>query len=440
MKRKAAKLRGCYAELLPSGLHRIRWRDSSTKRLCTVTIEEPDSAQAREKVARLVNLVAAYRKDGRDPWQLFGRREAEPHRLGLPFQDYLETWQRRRSPFTEDGRLIKDPRVRPTTWLHDESTIKRLIAGMGHLDVYALKRADFEEFEYQLRQEKRPNGEPLLAGGTIAKITGLAHAALAPLVEDGTLPRNPAPKTTAVVSDSIDRRPLEPETIQRFIAALPANLTLDDGATISGSMLRAHYQLWSRTGMRSNELGGLQYGDLDFEHQVIHVRRARSPRKHGKEDGLVARPKNKKGRDLDCEFDPEIFRILESLKRDSLAAGQPAWVFHDSLGRPVSEELLHKRVWRPTMRLLGLPEEDERQGSYILRHSFITAALSAGEDPGWVAAFVGHTEQMLWTRYRKWIRTNKNAPGAALAARMRLASTTKTLHECSMEPSASQNL
>jgi hypothetical protein len=49
-------------------------------------------------------------------------------------------------------------------------------------------------------------------------------------------------------SDSIDRRPLEPETITKFIEALPASLTLDDGATISGSMLRAHYQLWSRTG------------------------------------------------------------------------------------------------------------------------------------------------------------------------------------------------
>lgn len=111
---------------------------------------------------------------------------------------------------------LKATLIRPTTWLHDESTIKRLVAGLGHLDVYGLKRADFEEFEYKLRQEKRPSGEPLLSGGTIAKITALAHAALAPLVEDGTLPRNPCPKTTAIPSDTINRRPLEPETIQRF--------------------------------------------------------------------------------------------------------------------------------------------------------------------------------------------------------------------------------
>jgi len=438
MKKKAVKLRGSYAELLPSGLHRIRWRDTTTKQLCTVTVSEPDSPETRAKVARLVNLVAAYRRDGRDPWQLFGGKEREPCKLGLSFKDHLERWQARRSPFTADGQLIKDARVRPTTWLHDESTLKHLVDGMGHLDVFALKRSDFEDLVVVLQNKKRADGKtPLLSGTTIAKITALAHAALQSLVEDGDLPRNPAPKTKAIKSDSLDRRPLEPETITKFIEALPASITLEDGATISGAMLRAHYQLWSRTGMRSNEIGALQYGDLDLDRQVIHVRRGRSPRSYGQEQGLIAKPKNKKGRDLDCGFDPEIFRILERLRRESLAAGRPTWLFHDSNGRPVSEELLHKRCWRPTMRLLGLPEEDERQGSYILRHSFACSALSAGEDPGWVASFLGHDESVLWARYRKYIKTNRSTPGAAFAARMRQALTqkTETLHRCSMERS-----
>lgn len=427
MPKKTAKFRGCSPELLPSGKYRLRWRYN--RKRFSVTLDEPDTAEGREKVQRLANVVVACLRDRRDPQSLFDKFDAgSPSKIGLSFEDHLRVWQRRRSPFTEDGKLIKDAPIRPTTWIHDESNIKRLIAGMGHLDVYKLKRTDFDEFAYQLKQEKRPNGEPLLSGTTIAKITALAHAALQPLAEDGIIPKNPAPKTTAVVPDSIDRRPLEPETIAKFINTLPAGLALDDGAIITGSMLRAHYELWSRTGMRSNELGGLQYGDLDFTHQVIHVRRGRSPRSYGKEDGLVARPKNKRGRDLDCQFDPEIFKILERLKKDSLAAGRPTWVFYDSLGRPISQEMLHKRCWRPGLRLLGLAEEDERQGSYIMRHSFITAALSAGEDPGWVALFVGHTEQVLWSRYRKYIKTNKGTPGAALAARMRQA-THQMAHE-----------
>lgn len=434
MRKKTDKLRGCSVEWLPSGQPRLKWRWEGQQR--SIVLDERDTAEGREKVIRMANLVAAYRKDGRDPEALFGRTPVAPTKVGLTFEAYLTAWQRRRSPFTDDGRLIKDARIRPTSWLHDQSNIKRLVAGMGHLDVYALKRTDFEDFVLLLQNEKKPNGEPRLSGGTIAKITALAHAALQPLVEDGALPRNPAPKTKAIVSDSVDRRPLEPETIAKFIAALPNGITLDDGATVSKAMLIAHYQVWAKTGMRSNEIGALQHRDLDFEHEIISIRRGRSPRQYGKEDGLVAKPKNKKGRDLECRHDPEIFRILDGLKKDSLAAGRPVWVFHDSEGRPISEELLHKRVWRPTMRLLGLPEEDEKQSSYILRHSFVCTALSAGEDPGWVARFVGHTEAVLWSRYRRYIqRANKGTPGAAFAARMRQSSTSGTFHERSIEAS-----
>lgn len=433
MKKKTERLRGCSVEWLPSGQPRLKWRWAGRQR--SIVLDEKDTVEGREKVQRLANLVAAHKKDGRNPDALFGRTEATKPTLGVTFAEHLKLWQRRRSPFTTDGRLIKDARVRPTTWLHDESTIKHLIEGMGHLDVHKLRRSDFEEFTVTLQNKKRSNGQPLLSGTTINKVLALAHAALQGLVEDGELERNPAPKTKMAKSASTDRRPLEPETIAKFIEALPNGITLDDGATISGIMLRVHYTLWSQTGMRSNEMGALQYRDLDFEHQVIHVRRGRSPRSHGQEDGLIAKPKNGVGRDLDCAFDPSIFKLFGQLKEDWLAAGKPIWLFHDSTGNPVSEELLHKRVWRPTLRLLGLAEDDEKQGSYILRHSFITAALSAGEDPGWVAQFVGHTEQMLWTRYRKYIRTNKNAPGTALAARMRQSSASRTFHERSIEAS-----
>lgn len=424
MTKKTAKLRGCSVEWLPSGQPRLKWRWQGRQQ--SIVLDEKNTAEGREKAARMANLVAAYKKDHRNPECLFGRTTVTPTKVGETFEEYLTIWQRRRSPFSEDGKLIKDAKIRPTTWLHDASSIKRLVAGLGHLDVVKLKRSDFEEFEYQLRQEKRPSGDPLLSGGTINKITSLAHAALAPLVEDGTLPRNPAPKTTAIVSD-VNRRPLEPETIAKFIDMLPKSLVLDDGAVISGTMLRVHYRLWSMTGMRSNEIGALQYGDLDVEHQVIQVRRGRSPRSYGQEEGLVAKPKNRKGRELDCGFNPEIFKLIGQLKEDWLAAGKPIWLFHDSRGNPLSEELLHKRCWRPGLRLLGLPEEDEKQGSYVLRHSFACAALSAGENPGWVASFLGHSEQMLWQRYRRYIlRANKNAPGTALAARMRQSLTSGT--------------
>jgi hypothetical protein len=57
----------------------------------------------------------------------------------------------------------------------------------------------------------------------------------------------------------------------------------------------------------------------------------------------------------------------------------------DAKGNPLSQEWLHKRVWLPTHRRCGF----HARGQYNIRDTFITLALSAGEDPGWVAQVCG---------------------------------------------------
>jgi len=42
-------------------------------------------------------------------------------------------------------------------------------------------------------------------------------------------------------------------------------------------------------------------------------------------------------------------------------------------------------------------------GQYNIRDSFISIALSAGEDPGWVAKVCGTSEEMIFRPYRTWI-------------------------------------
>ena len=64
--------------------------------------------------------------------------------------------------------------------------------------------------------------------------------------------------------------------------------------------------------------------------------------------------------------------------------------------RFLSQELLAKRVWNPTIASIGL----SARGQYNIRDTFITLALSAGEDPGWVAEVCGTSEQMIFEHYR----------------------------------------
>ncbi|MEO6029458.1 MAG: hypothetical protein ABIR79_21550 [Candidatus Binatia bacterium] len=68
------------------------------------------------------------------------------------------------------------------------------------------------------------------------------------------------------------------------------------------------------------------------------------------------------------------------------------FIFTDPAGQPLSQEWLNKRIWLPTLQRAGIPA----RGQYNIRDTFITLALSAGEDPGWVAQVCGTSEQMIF--------------------------------------------
>jgi hypothetical protein len=86
-------------------------------------------------------------------------------------------------------------------------------------------------------------------------------------------------------------------------------------------------------------------------------------------------------------------------RRRGLEVGRQDYVFSDSRGRPLDQDLLAKRAWKPTIKKIGLSE----RGQYNTKDTFITLALSAGEDPGWVAQVAGTSEQMIFQHYRRWI-------------------------------------
>jgi hypothetical protein len=49
-----------------------------------------------------------------------------------------------------------------------------------------------------------------------------------------------------------------------------------------------------------------------------------------------------------------------------------------------------------------------------VKDTFITLALSAGEDPGWVAELCGTSEQMIFDHYRTWMPKLRRGHGKQL--------------------------
>jgi hypothetical protein len=121
---------------------------------------------------------------------------------------------------------------------------------------------------------------------------------------------------------------------------------------------------------------------------------------------------------------------------DSARFGAPVlvivfFVFAKQNGSPLKQEWLYDFVWKPTLRHAGIAEREQ----YCIRDTFISLALSSGEDPGWVAQVCGTSEEMIFRHYRKWIPGLQVGAGTRIGALLHQAIELQKAGELSPRPS-----
>jgi integrase len=316
--------------------------------------------------------------------------EITQRRGALRIGEYLDAWQERRSPFLPDGSVAEAAELHPSTWVHDESVIRcHLKPEFGSLRLDQLTASACKDFRKRLQDKK-------LSGKTATNVLGILHKAMADAVEDGLIESNPVPRLTRRRRAALPRStsdPLTVEEVKSFLDAVP-------------KWYRDLYDVWFRVGWRPSEILAIRFDWLDFQRQTVLLKRGRIPRR----GGLEAPPKTGV-REVDCRYDPAIFVTFTRLKRRSIQTGKRDFVFTDEDGNPLSQERLHKKLWLPTLRALGL----RTRGQYNIRDTFISLALSAGEDPGWVAQVCGTSERMIFQHYRKFMANLRRQDGRRIA-------------------------
>lgn len=158
------------------------------------------------------------------------------------------------------------------------------------------------------------------------------------------------------------------------------------------------------TGMRSGEIHGLRWHNVDFEHGLILVR-----------ETLVGDEIQKGAKTQEsCRDIP----MLPSV-RDALLAQRDAtpehveWVFYNSDWKPICTSNFVSRIWKPLLGYLRLPY----RRPYQTRHTTASLLLAAGENPEWVARVLGHTStEMLFKVYSRFIPNLTRQDGSAMAA------------------------
>ncbi|WHL17614.1 site-specific integrase [Stenotrophomonas acidaminiphila] len=230
----------------------------------------------------------------------------------------------------------------------------------------------------------------------INNVLGPLRGALDDAVDDGLLAANPLDgfkvrrRAKANAAEEVD--PFSPAEVRAILAA------------IDEDQVRNYCQFNFATGLRTSEMIGLCWSDIDWVAGTVKIRRAWVM-------GKMKAPKTDSGV-REVQLVAPALAALKAQRAHTALAGE--FVFHDpkSNARWGSDQTLRAGDWPKALRKAGV----RYRYPYQMRHTFASQALSAGENVMWVARQMGHRD---WTitakKYARWIPSIVPDAGGKLA-------------------------
>lgn len=197
---------------------------------------------------------------------------------------------------------------------------------------------------------------------------------------DQLITRNPLDRLRFLPVEQREPNPFTPTEINLLLAQMNG---------------QAHnlFQFAFWTGLRTSELIGLRWQDIDFPNNRFYVRVAIV----GKKEKTTKTAAGIRTVDLNDH-------ALAALRNQQAFTSGALRVFHDDkTGEPwASDQAIRKRIWIPALKASGF----EYRNPYQTRHTFASIMLSQGKNPLWVAQQMGHKDWgMIRKVYGRWIPT-----------------------------------
>lgn len=165
---------------------------------------------------------------------------------------------------------------------------------------------------------------------------------------------------------------------------------------------KAYYTVRFFTGMRTGEIDGLPWKNIDLERKQIIINQAIVNGKVGKTKTSAS--------NRTIQMNQLVYDALINHKNNN-AHIQSEFVFCTRNGTPLNHRNVTRRVWYPLLNYLGL----DKRNPYQSRHTTATLWLASGESPEWIARQMGHsTTKMLFTTYSRFVPNLTRQDGSAL--------------------------
>ena len=208
----------------------------------------------------------------------------------------------------------------------------------------------------------------------------------------------------ALNDDIIDRNPLDKIKVSKLVDRNQAKTDYEvdpfttreidkvlQSALIYDPRIRNLLKFAFFTGLRTSELFGLQWGDVDWDQHEVHIQRALVERKLKE---TKTRASNRKVLLL-----PAAYEALKHQKQFSFVGNDYIFVRPDDKGPFIDYEHL-ERPWKHVLKTAKV----RYRNPYQTRHTYASQLLSGGENPLFVAQQMGHkTTEMIMRHYGRWV-------------------------------------
>lgn len=196
---------------------------------------------------------------------------------------------------------------------------------------------------------------------------------------DGLIDSNPANRIKNPTHRYDEPQPFTPEEMRLILENCPPQT-------------RNLFQFAFWSGLRTSELIGLEWSDVDWAKGVVRVTRA-IVRK------VTKQPKTTAGI-RDVLLLPYAREALERQKVFSFAAGGRIFLNPQTNNPWATDGQIRDIGWIPALKAACVVYRNP----YQTRHTYASTLLSAGENPMWVAQQMGHADWgMIRRRYGRWI-------------------------------------
>ena len=272
--------------------------------------------------------------------------------------------------------------VRPTTWEHYNRSFRNYVRpSIGRTLLPNVTPARLNAFYADLLESGRCNGDtstPGLSPKTVKHVHTMLHKALEDAVRWGHLARNPVSLATAPQPRTPEMKVWTPEQLRAFV----------DHAR--SDRLFAAWLLIVTTGMRRGEVLGLSWDHIDLSHGRLSVVRNLTVVRYERVE--FSEPKTAKGR-RSIALDGTTVAALKAHRKRQQEEQLTAGALWQNSGLVFCREdgtLIHPQRFTGWFRILGRDAELPRIRLHDLRHSYATAALSAGIPAKVVSERLGH--------------------------------------------------